>query len=251
MKDVLGIIPARYASTRFPGKPLAGIHGKPMIRWVYERAAEVFDVLCVATDDVRIRKAVKKFGGMCVMTSPDHLSGTDRCLEAYRKIRKKTDRKFRTVINIQGDEPLVQPAQIRELVSCFDIAGTDIATLIQSCTEEEELARQDVVKVVIDRKFRALYFSRYPIPFRHVGNEDLPVITRYKHIGMYGYRTKVLKEICVLPPSRLEQAESLEQLRWLEHGYRIQTRISDYRSLAVDTPADLEKVVRALDEGSF
>jgi 3-deoxy-manno-octulosonate cytidylyltransferase (CMP-KDO synthetase) len=246
MKDVLGIIPARYGSTRFPGKPLAEIQGKPMIQWVYERASEVFDVLYVATDDARVRKTVRRFHGDCIMTSPDHPSGTDRCLEAYRKIRKKTDRKFKTVINIQGDEPLVRTEQIKELVSCFDISGTDIATLIQPCTDPEELDRTDVVKVVVDRTFRALYFSRLPVPYQREARQEGPVITHFKHIGMYGYRTKVLKEICSLPPSKLEKAESLEQLRWLEHGYRIQTRISDYESLGVDTPQDLERVVRAM-----
>jgi len=246
MKNTLGIIPARYASTRFPGKPLAEIRGKPMVQWVYERASEVFDHLYVATDDQRIKRVVKRFGGRCVMTSQDHQTGTERCLEAYMKVRKKTDKKFAIVVNVQGDEPLVNANQIRELVSCFDIASTDIATLIQPISADEDPAHSDIVKVVVDRKFRALYFSRCAIPFLRDSGSSATGVVRYKHIGMYGFRTKVLKEICSLPQTRMEVAESLEQLRWLEYGYRIQTRVSDYRSLGVDTPDDLDRIEKML-----
>jgi len=239
MKRVLGIIPARYASTRFPGKPLADIQGKPMIQWVYERCSGTFDHLLVATDDYRIINAVHSFGGEAVLTSESHKSGTDRCLEAYGIVKRAMEEDFDIIVNIQGDEPMVNPDQLRELISCFDIEGTEIATLIHPLAETVRPDNPDIVKVVVDNAFKALYFSRSPIPFRREGSTKAKY---YKHIGLYAYTPGVLKKICALDPSGLEIAEKLEQLRWLENAYEIQTRLTQYESTCVDSPADLERV---------
>jgi len=249
VKEVLGIIPARYESSRFPGKPLAIIHQKPMIQWVYERAATVMDHLCVATDDIRIKSAVEAFGGMAVMTSPDHKTGTDRCREALELIRLDRDI-FKYVINIQGDEPLLHTEQLTELINCFAHPGVDIATLIQPFSSKEEIANPNQVKVVIDKHARALYFSRAPIPY--IRNSTYGTWMKshriYRHMGLYAFTVKALNEITSLQPTELEMAESLEQLRWLENGYRIQTTISNYQSIGVDTPEDLEKIERLLGD---
>ena len=243
-KHILGVIPARYASTRFAGKPLAMIGNKPMIRWVYERMESSFDHLYVATDDRRIRHAVKKFGGKVVMTSENHKSGTERCREAMERVRQKTGEDFTHVVNIQGDEPLIREEQIKELNSCFELPGTQIATLIKPLEPGEDPGSSSLVKVVIDKNFRALYFSRLPIPSIRgdAPGKNTGGVPRYKHIGLYAYQSSVLQEICELPASALETAEKLEQLRWLENGYRIQTRLTGYETMGVDTPEDLEAV---------
>lgn len=245
MLKFLGIIPARYASTRFPAKPLAILGGKSVIQRVYEQVSGVLDDVYVATDDERIESAVKNFGGKVVMTSTSHKSGTDRCHEALTIIGGDYD----VVINIQGDEPFVQPSQIEVLKSCFDDTSTHIATLVKPFTVDnsfEELESVNSPKVVLNRKMNALYFSRSIIPYQR--NEDknewLKNHTYYKHIGLYAYKTDVLKEITSLPQSPLELAESLEQLRWLENGYTIKAGISEIETIGIDTPQDL---VRAED----
>ena len=241
--EFLGIIPARYASTRFPGKPLAMLGDKPMIQWVYERASGLFEHLLVATDDPRIQDAVTRFGGKVVMTSPDHRSGTERCAEAAGLYEAQNGLKFSHVVNIQGDEPLIRTEQVRALMDCFKKAGTQIATLIREISGEEDLKNPNVVKVVVDRSFRALYFSRSAIPFvRESGTKQVPRVRFYSHIGLYGFQREVLDQVVQLPPTNLEQAESLEQLRWLEHGKSIQTALTDLPSLGVDTPEDLDRL---------
>jgi 3-deoxy-manno-octulosonate cytidylyltransferase (CMP-KDO synthetase) len=236
----LGIIPARYDSRRFPGKPLVAIHGKPMIQHVYEQAklAIALQHVLVATDDQRIYDTVKGFGGEVVMTAKEHLSGTDRCLEALLQ----QEVSFDVVVNIQGDEPFISPTQIDLILSCFHSENTEIATLVKQVTDERELWNPNKPKVVIDEDDFAILFSRQCIPFlRGVEKEEwLDSFSFYKHIGMYAYRSNTLKEICALKPSRLEMAEGLEQLRWIESGYRIKTAITDEEAIAIDTPEDLE-----------
>ncbi|MDD3063097.1 MAG: 3-deoxy-manno-octulosonate cytidylyltransferase, partial [Massilibacteroides sp.] len=214
----IGIIPARYASTRFPGKPLADMNGKTMIERVYEQVKNTVDAVYVATDDERIKTAVTAFGGKVVMTSPNHKSGTDRCYEAYLKAGSDCD----IIINIQGDEPFIHPSQIETLKTCFDDVNTEIATLVKPFEAEGDfestLFNPNSPKVVLNKKNEAMYFSRSVIPYLR-GKEYtqwLHYHTYYKHIGLYAYRANVLKEITQLPQSPLELAESLEQLRWLE-----------------------------------
>lgn len=243
----LGIIPARYASTRFPAKPLAMLGGKTVIQRVYEQVAGVLDDAYVATDNVRIEAAVKSFGGKVVMTSVDHKSGTDRCYEACTKIGGDFD----VVVNIQGDEPFIQPSQLQAVKSCFDDSSTQIATLVKPFSGNDDFAVLENVnspKVVVNKNMNALYFSRSIIPYqRNVDKNDwLKNHTYYKHIGLYAYRTEVLKEITSLPQSSLELAESLEQLRWLENGYTIKVGISEVETIGIDTPQDLEKAERHL-----
>jgi len=239
--EVLGIIPARYASTRFPGKPLININGKTMIKRVYEQAksAGLAEVL-VATDDERILAHVQAFGGKAVMTAAHHQSGTDRCFEAY----KLHDKPFEYIINIQGDEPFIRPEQINLVAACFAHPGTQLATLIKKITTAEELFNVNAPKVVINNAREALYFSRSPIPFcRNVPNDIWhQQHTYYKHIGIYGYRADILEQITQLPPSPLELAESLEQLRWLENGFRITTAVTEFETIGIDTLEDLLKV---------
>jgi len=242
--DFLGIIPARYASTRFPGKPLALLGQKPMIQWVYEGASSLFEHLLVATDDERIWNAVLAFGGKAVMTSADHKSGTERCAEAAMLYEKESGFKFTHVVNIQGDEPLIQSIQLQTLMDCILVPDTPIATLIKAPEHREELDNPNVVKVVVDLGFRALYFSRASIPMvrdsRSVQDPGSPGY--YTHIGLYAFRREVLEKVVSLPPTPLEQAESLEQLRWMEHGIRIRTAVTSMPSLGVDTPEDLERI---------
>lgn len=238
----IGIIPARYASTRFPAKPLAMLGGKPVIQRVYEQVAGVLDDAYVATDDERIEAIVKAFGGKVVMTSVDHKSGTDRCYEAYTKVGQGFD----VVVNIQGDEPFIQLSQLETIKTCFDDSTTQIATLVKpfSSTDAfEALQNVNSPKVVLDRNMNALYFSRSIIPYqRNAEDKDwLKNHTYYKHIGLYAYRGEVLKEITSLPQSSLEIAESLEQLRWLENGYTIKAGISLVETIGIDTPDDLKK----------
>lgn len=243
----LGIIPARYASTRFPAKPLAMLGGKTVIQRVYEQVAGVLDDAYVATDDERIEAAVKSFGGKVVMTSVEHKSGTDRCYEACTKIGGDFD----VVVNIQGDEPFIQPSQLQAVKSCFDDSSTQIATLVKPFSGNDDFAVLENVnspKVVVNKNMNALYFSRSIIPYqRNVDKNDwLKNHTYYKHIGLYAYRTEVLKEITSLPQSSLELAESLEQLRWLENGYTIKVGVSEVETIGIDTPQDLEKAERYL-----
>jgi 3-deoxy-manno-octulosonate cytidylyltransferase (CMP-KDO synthetase) len=247
MLNFLGIIPARYASTRFPGKPLVNINGKSMIQRVYEKASETLNNVIVATDDDRIIKEVINFGGTAVLTSEAHKSGTDRCYEALLSHQKNTGENFDVVINIQGDEPFIQPLQIELLKNCFTDESISIATLIKQIENQEVLFDTNRPKVAINEKHEALLFSRSTIPFiRDYKKEDwLKHHKFYQHIGMYAYRTKVLGEITKLKQSTLEKVESLEQLRWLENGYKIKTAITDYESYGIDTPEDLDKALSA------
>lgn len=238
-----GIIPARYASSRFPGKPLVTIGGKPMIRLVYEQASRSLDIVFVATDDERIYKTVEDFGGSVVMTSSSHQSGTDRCAEAAKKIVQKTGKDIDVVINIQGDEPFIKPEQINHLISCFNDSTVEIATLVRKVGSGEDILNPNQVKVVLDKSGNAIYFSRAAIPF--VRDSEASGWTNkhtfYKHLGLYAYRTKTLGAITSLPRSPLEIAESLEQNRWIENGYRIRTAVTVWESLCIDTPEDLER----------
>jgi 3-deoxy-manno-octulosonate cytidylyltransferase (CMP-KDO synthetase) len=242
--DILGIIPARFASTRFPGKPLADIGGTTMIQRVYEQASKVLTNVVVATDDHRIYDAVKAFNGNVVMTSDKHKSGTDRCTEALDTVEKESQKQFKVVINIQGDEPFIQPEQIEKLTSCFYNADTEVATLVKPLKNEGELFDPNKPKVVLNKNSQALYFSRSPIPYlRNMPKEEWHKHHQYFiHIGLYAYRTDVLREITLLNQSLLEKAESLEQLRWIENGYNISTRKTEFESWSVDTPEDIKKL---------
>lgn len=238
----IAIIPARYASTRFPAKPLAMLGGKRVIERVYEQVAGVLDDAVVATDDERIYDAVRAFGGKVEMTSTEHRSGTDRCWEAYCK----QGGEFDVVINVQGDEPFIQPSQLQALKECFNSPDIDIATLVKPFAESDGIAaleNPNSPKVVVDNQMRALYFSRSIIPYlRGVEKQEwLRRHTFYKHIGIYGFRTEILKAVTSLPQSSLEIAESLEQLRWLENGYKIGVGISDVETIGIDTPEDLTR----------
>ena len=241
----IGIIPARYHSTRFPGKPLALIDGKPMIQRVYENVSKALENTWVATDDERIFTTVESFGGKVVMTSDKHQSGTDRCAEAARIISEHV--KFDVIINVQGDEPFVKPSQIELLKMCFRW-NTEIATLIKPVETDDELFNPNRPKVVIDNDDNALYFSRSPIPFCRgkEKHEWLNANKYWAHIGMYAYKADVLQEITLLKQGKLEMAESLEQLRWIEHGFKIKTAISDYQSIGIDTPEDLEYALQLI-----
>lgn len=237
----IGIIPARYASTRLPAKPLALLGGKTVIQRVYEQVADVLDDAYVATDDERIEAAVKAFGGKVVMTSVNHKSGTDRCYEAYTKIGEEFD----VVINIQGDEPFIQPSQLETIKACFDDSSTQIATLVKPFTADNSFTALENInspKVVLNKNMNALYFSRSIIPYQRNAEKQewLKNHIYYKHIGLYAYRAEVLKEITSLPQSSLELAESLEQLRWLENGYIIKAGITEVETIGIDTPQDLE-----------
>ncbi|MBQ6155751.1 MAG: 3-deoxy-manno-octulosonate cytidylyltransferase [Bacteroidales bacterium] len=234
--NVFGIIPARYASSRFPGKPLALINGKPMVQWVYERvqSSEVRD-LAVATDDERIAECVRGFGGRVVMTSPDHASGTDRCGEAALAMQPADND---VVINIQGDEPLISPKEIHLLASAFEDRSVQIATLVNPFHDDALLQNPNVVKVVKAKNGNVLYFSRLPIPYLR-GESAVAPKHYYRHIGIYAYRYGVLRQIVQLPTSELENSEKLEQLRWLENGYTIRALECDYQGIGVDTPEDL------------
>lgn len=236
----IGIIPARYASTRFPAKPLAVLGGKTVIQRVYEQVTGALDEAYVATDDERIEAAVKSFGGKVVMTSVHHKSGTDRCYEAFQKVGKGYD----VIVNIQGDEPFIRHAQLEAIKACFNDDSTQIATLVKPFVPTdgfEALENVNSPKVVVNKSMQALYFSRSIIPYQR--NKDraewLSGHTYYKHIGLYAYWAEVLKEITALPQSSLELAESLEQLRWLENGYTIKVGVSDVETIGIDTPEDL------------
>jgi 3-deoxy-manno-octulosonate cytidylyltransferase (CMP-KDO synthetase) len=241
---VLGIIPARYASSRFPGKPLTDIHGKTMIQRVYEQAkkANSLHEVIVATDDERIKNAVEGFQGHVMLTSENHNSGTDRCMEVVDRLALE-NRAFDIVVNIQGDEPYINPSQINQVVSCFSDPDVKIATLAKRINSSEELFSAHINKVIFDKSNNAIYFSRFAIPFQqNIPRENwLNNLDYFKHIGIYAYRSDTLKEITRLERSLFEIAESLEQLRWIENGIKIRVLITEFESNAVDTPEDLSK----------
>lgn len=240
---VLGVIPARYASSRFPGKPLVDIQGKTMIQRVYEQAmkAKSLSKVIVATDDERIFNHVKSFKGEVMMTSDVHQSGTDRCAEVVNQLSSEA---FDAVVNIQGDEPFINPSQIDSVVEVLKKEQFMIATLVKRVHTEGVIHNPNIVKAVFSSEGKALYFSRSPIPYlRNTPTDEwLSKGEFYKHIGLYAYKSAVLKEIALLPPSRLEQLESLEQLRWLENGYAIGIAETDLETIGIDTPEDLLKV---------
>ena len=243
----LAIIPARYASTRFPAKPLALLGGKPMIQHVYERVSQVLDDVVVATDDQRIYDAVSQFGGRVVMTSTEHRTGTDRCFEAYNNFGLNAD----VVINVQGDEPFIAEDQIQSLMQCFNNPQTDIATLIKpfpTDTTYETLSNPNTPKVIVNPQGQAIYFSRSVIPYLRGIEQDQWASHRtyYKHIGIYAYRIEALTRITQLQQTPLELAESLEQLRWLENGLTIQTAETNIETIGIDTPEDLQKAEKYL-----
>lgn len=252
----IAIIPARYASTRLPGKPLASLAGKPVIQHVYQHVAQctaLTDVI-VATDDERILDAVQGFGGNAMMTRADHKCGTDRCLEAmnsWLKQHPETDAEDLVVVNIQGDEPFVHPEQVSDLCRCFENQQTDIATLARPYSPSdswEDLQNPNTPKVVFDKHNRAILFSRSIIPYlRNVPQEQwLMHHTFYRHVGMYAYRATILQTIATLAPTPLELAESLEQLRWLENGYTIRVAVTHHATIGIDTPEDLLKAENAI-----
>lgn len=247
---IVGIIPARYASTRFPGKPLAMVLGKPMIQRVYEQASLALDTVFVATDDNRIQETVTGFGGRVIMTSPDHQSGTDRCAEAVKTITVNKGISAHIVVNIQGDEPFIRPEQIKLLASCFTDESVEIATLIREVGQGEDLTDPNQPKVIVDVRKDAVYFSRSVIPYlRDVQYSEWPKHhVYYKHVGLYAYRTLTLHNITTLPRSPLEKAESLEQNRWLENGFKIRTAVTEWESVCIDTPGDLEKAERLFNQ---
>lgn len=244
MSKILGVIPARFASTRFPGKPLVDINGKSMIQRVYEQASQSkrLQKVVIATDDARIENHAKAFGQV-IMTKPEHPSGTDRCKEALDAIGESFD----YVVNIQGDEPLIDPLQIDQLTSLL-ADKVELATLAKKITDTRQIENPNVVKVVTNQEGYALYFSRSVIPFiRNANTEEWTNHFNFlKHIGIYGYRTDVLNAITRLKPGKLEQAESLEQLRWLENGYKIKIGLTEIENMGVDTPEDLEQIIRRL-----
>lgn len=240
---IIGIIPARFASTRFPGKPLVDILGKSMIQRVYEQCllSKSLSAIIIATDDARIFDHVESFGGKAFMTSPEHQSGTDRCSEI---IESNTTDKWDAVINIQGDEPYIHPEQIDLLCEVLVEQKAQIATLVKKIFSPDELFNHNNVKVVLNNKMDAIYFSRSPIPYNrnYPEQEWLKNSVYYKHIGIYGYQVNTLKEISKLEKTNLEVTESLEQLRWIENGYTIKAAITSLESLAIDTPSDLLKI---------
>jgi len=244
--NILGIIPARFASVRLEGKPLVDLCGKTMIQRVYEQANKALEHVLIATDDVRIEDAVKKFGGNVVMTSPNHTTGTNRCLEAYEVFKRQSDIQFDVILNIQGDEPLLAPKQIKALVFCFESPETKMATLVIPTLKNEDLNLG--VFVVFDKNYNALYFSRSVIPALRDEKKEVwsKNHTFYKHVGMYGFTPDTLKEFANLTQTNLENHEKLEQLRWLENGNKIKVAITRDISVPVDTAEDVEKVRKLL-----
>ena len=242
------IIPARYASTRFPGKPLAVLGGKTVIQRVYEQVGSVLSEVYVATDDERIFSCVESFGGKAVMTRADHQSGTDRIQEAVEKTATQAD----VIINVQGDEPFIQPSQIKTLMQLFADPSTQIGTLGKRFESIEAVENPNSPKIVTDQRGFALYFSRSVIPFiRGKAHEDwLGEYPFLKHLGVYAYRREVLAEVTQLPQSSLEKAESLEQLRWLQNGYRIRVGLTDVETVGIDTPEDLQRAEEFLKNES-
>lgn len=244
----LGVIPARYGSTRLEGKPLADIHGKPMIQWVYEKASQAIDDVVVATDDQRIVNAVEAFGGRAVMTAADHQTGTNRCLEAFELVDGNQGR-YDVVINIQGDEPMLDPDQLSTLKKCFDNPGTELATLVIPVTDAFDLENNSEVFVTFTKNKKALYFSRAVIPVVYNIPKDqwLDYNTFYKHVGLYGYTAEALRKFAKLPQSNLELTEKLEQNRWIEDGGDIWIGITEHQSIPVDTQSDLERIRKMMN----
>jgi 3-deoxy-manno-octulosonate cytidylyltransferase (CMP-KDO synthetase) len=244
----IAIIPARYDSSRFPGKPLADLGGKPMIQRVYEQACKVFHTVVVATDDERISGAVRHFGGMAVMTSASHKSGTDRCAEALYTAEKLFSTPFDAVVNIQGDEPFIQPDQLKLIESCMAVPDTQIATLVRPVHDRQELFDPNKPKVVLNMNREAIYFSRSVIPYLR-GIEPANWLEHhnfYIHIGLYAFRRDILTAVTRLESSPLERAESLEQLRWIENGFRISAAVTEFESTGIDTPSDLARAIEKL-----
>ena len=242
MTRILALIPARYGSSRFPGKPLALVHGKPMIQRVYEQTVKAFPNACVATDDERIYNAVKEFGGKAVMTSESHNSGTDRCFEALNNYCAESGESFDVVINVQGDEPYIHHQQLEQLGNCFNDPSVELATLVKRICSKDELMNHNSPKVILDKNSDAIYFSRTPIPFSRdveVTDDYVKETTFYRHIGLYGYRVGTLAKICAMPQGFLEKTEKLEQLRWIENGLKIRVAETHFETHAVDTPEDL------------
>ncbi len=242
--NFLGIIPARFGSTRLEGKPLADICGKPMIQHVYERAKSVMESVYIATDDAKIIEAIDNFEGKSVLTSPEHNSGTNRCLEAYDKVRKIEEEEYDAIINIQGDEPMLHAEHLKLLMGCFESPDTEIASLICKVKTPEDLYNKSEVFVTFDRNYNALYFSRAVIPeLKDVERSEwFGKIDFYKHIGLYAYKPDALELFASLSQSPLEIAEGLEQNRWLENGHSIKLAVTDKESFPVDTQEDLEKI---------
>ena len=244
---IVGIIPARYASSRFPGKPLIDIKGKSMIQRVYEQAKKstLLDRVVVATDDARIFNHVKNFGGDVVMTASDHPSGTDRCMDALLKLKED----YNYVINLQGDEPFIEPEQVDELAAVLQDGTTELATQMIAVDSYEMLFDKGEVKIVLNKNNEALYFSRMVIPFiKGVDEKEWHKHHQYfRHVGMYAYRKDILQKITQLPVSSLEKAESLEQLRWIENGFTIKCVVTKYESHCIDTPEDVEKVLAMMN----
>lgn len=238
---VLAVIPARYNSSRFPGKPLVQIKGKSMIEHVYYKVLQNKNITkaIVATDDQRILDAVHAFGGQAMMTSENHQSGTDRCGEVCLSLKEGFD----VVINIQGDEPTLNPTQLDEILIPFKQGDAKISTLIHAINDQETVDDQNVVKVVKDVNNNALYFSRFGIPFRRDGQTNFPETNYFRHVGLYAFKQSTLLELIKLPQTQLEKSESLEQLRWLENGYQIKLSTTNHLNIGVDTPADLDKVI--------
>lgn len=244
--DLLALIPARYGSTRFPGKPLADIGGRSMIRRVFEQVSQATPLVAVCTDDARIARHVRQFGGRAVLTSERHTSGTDRCAEALALIEAEEGRRFDVVLNIQGDEPFIAPEQVRLLADAFRDPDVRIATLARPADRLDDILNPNKPKVVADDRGNALYFSREPIPHvRGLDHQQWVATQRHLlHIGLYGYRANTLRQLTKLPPSSLEQTEKLEQLRWLQQGYPVRVLLTTHESLSVDAPADIEELHR-------
>lgn len=253
MMSVLVVIPARYASTRFPGKPLAMLGGETIVSrvWRAVSAMDFVDKTIVATDDERILNHINETAGLpaAMMTAATHHSGTDRCGEVLQRLEQQGEH-YDIVINVQGDEPFVSEQQLKALAGCFNNGAADIATLCTPILSTEELLSPNNVKVVVGTNSQALYFSRQPIPYRRGVNQEqwLDGMTYLKHVGIYAFRADTLHEVCNLPAAKIEDCEKLEQLRWLAAGYRIAVRMTDHANIGIDTPADLAEAERWLEE---
>ena len=248
--NLLGIIPARYGSTRLEGKPLVDIQGKPMIQRVYEQASKALETVYVATDDERIVEVVKGFSGNVVMTSPHHTTGTNRCLEAFNKIIEETQKTYQAIINVQGDEPLLVPTQLTELANCFLDESTELATLVSPVTRLDDLYNESECFVVFDKQYNAMYFSRSVVPHIHGTHKHkwTEKHTFYKHVGLYAYSPKALRDFSEMAQTDLEMMESLEQNRWLENGRKLRVAITKHDSIPVDTIDDLKRVRQIVKE---
>lgn len=242
--NFIAIVTAKYNSAKFPGKPLVSINGKTIVHNIYLQAKKIFDTVYVATDDEKICIEVQKFGGKVVLTKKKHKSNTDRCAEAIEKIEKIEKKDFDIIVNIQGDDPFIKTEQLLEIKNCFKLKKTQIATLVKPINNQEDIQNTNKPKVVLNNKEEAIYFSRSPIPYLK-GEKTNKWVSKhlfYKHIGLYAYRKDILLEITKLEPSLLEIAESLEQLRWIENGYKIKVAFTEHESITIETPKDLDKI---------